>query len=467
MFRVQTIRSLHRCGSRRVVGRLLPALTGIATALVAGTLAAAPIERNPTTPEQPTAAKRPQEVLDAIKRFEGGNTDGAFEMLKAASAKHANLAPPRVMLANLFFSDHQKAAGLEQLELAVLESPDDPEPHLIFGDIAVFERRLSDADAQFAASGPLLAKYSADAGRKASLTSQYHLGLAMVAKMRGQWGAAQKQLSLLLDAQPKNSAAHRRMAETLVGAGKIDEALKEFQAAVKADPSMPPAASLMAEIYRQVGNAMEVEKWLSRAVEESPQDVRTRLALGKWWLDQGELDEAAAEFAAAEKIDPNSLDVKLSVGTVARLQHDDKLAQEQFESVLEQSPSNFIASNQLALLLAEQSDASRLPRALEMATGNLRAAPQNSEAESTLGWIDYKLGKLDDAERHLRAASARGSISRDTAYFIAKVAFDRGLRDESLRLLRQAIGGRGPFVHADAAKHWLAELTKPSEAPQK
>ncbi|HEV2971130.1 MAG TPA: tetratricopeptide repeat protein [Pirellulales bacterium] len=434
---------------------------------VAGTLAAAPIERNPTTPEQAPAAKRPQEVLDAIKRFEGGNPEGAFELLKAASAKNASLAPPRVMLANLFFSDRQKAAGLEQLELAVLESPDDPEPHLIFGDIAVFERRLSDAEAQFAASGPLLAKYSADAGRKASLTSQYYLGLAMVAKMRGQWGAAQKQLAILLDAQPKNSTAHRRMAEALIGAGKTDEALKELQAAVKADPSLPPAASLMAEIYRQIGNSKEVEKWLTRAVEESPHDVRARLAMGKWWLDQGELDEAAAEFAAAEKIDPSSLEVKLAVGTVARLQHDDTRAQHQFESVLEQAPGSFSASNQLALLLAEQTDSSKLRRALEMAEGNLRAAPQSGEAESTLGWIEFKLGKTDEAERHLRAAAARGSISRDTAYFIAKVEFDRGQRDESLRMLRQAVGGRGPFAYAEESKRWLAKLTKPSEAPQK
>src|SRR5207237_10634736 len=111
---------------------------------------------------------------------------------------------------------------------------------------------------------------------------------------------------------------------------------------------------------------------------------------------------------------------------------------------LEQGQGNFSASNQLALLMADQADASKLPRALEIASSNLQTNPQNTEAESTLGWVFYKMGKLDDAERHLRASSARGSISRDTAYYIAKLAFDRGLRDESLKLLRHAVESRGP-----------------------
>jgi tetratricopeptide (TPR) repeat protein len=97
----------------------------------------------------------------------------------------------------------------------------------------------------------------------------------------------------------------------------------------------------------------------------------------------------------------------------------------------------------------------------------LRSAPQSSDAESTLGWIDYKLGKPDEAERHLRAAAARGAVTRDTAYFVAKLTFDRGNRDEALRFLKKAIDGKGPFTHADDANRWLAELSKTHEAASK
>ena len=435
--------------------------------VLVGSLKGAPIEQRSSASAESATARRPQEVIDAIKRFQGGNTAGAFELLKTASAKYPNLAPPRVMLANLFISEHQKAQGLEQLELAVIESPNDPEAHLIFGDIAGFERRMSDAEAQYETGKALLAKFTADAGRKTALTSQCYLGLANVAKMRNQWDKAEKLLSALLEMQPNNAPAHQRMAERYVAADKPDEALKQLQAAVKAETKLPNAPSLMAQIYRQIGRGQDVEKWLIRAAEEFPRDIRGHLALGTWWLEEGSLDKAAAEFAAAEKLDAKSPEVKFGLGSVARMRHDNKKAREYFDAVLEQSPGNAAAGNQLALLLADEGGAANLQHALELATANLRSVPQSSDAESTLGWIDYKLGKSDEAERHLRAAAARGAVTRDTAYFVAKLTFDRGNREEALRFLKKAIDGKGPFAHSDDANRWLAQLTKTNEAASK
>jgi tetratricopeptide (TPR) repeat protein len=433
-------------------------------------LRAAPIER-PTTAKGPAATDtRPPEVLEAIKRFEGGDAEKALALLKQASEKYPILAPPRVMLGNLFISNRQKAAGLEQLELAVVESPADPEAHLIFGDIATFEGRTSDAEAQYKLGRELLASYNADAKRKAKLTSQCELGLAKVEKMRGRWDAVQKQLTHLLEAQPQNAIAHQRMAEVMIAINKPDEAVKQFQSAIKADSNLPSAAVLMADVYRQIGKTSEVQKWLLRGVQEAPNDVRARIGMGDWWLVEGEYEKAAAEFAAAEKLAPNSIDVKLGLGTAARYQHDLAKARNYFEAVLEQSPGNFGASNQLALLLADQAekaDPLKLHNALDIAESNLQSMPKSAEAESTLGWVLYRMGRLDDAERHLRAAMSGGMLSRDTAYYIAKLRSDRGKSDESLALLRKAVESSGPFAHADEAAKWLADQSRSSEAPKK
>ena len=455
-------------GSVHWTGVVVLLSTFFAAILVRTELArSAPIEQHPQTPTESTNARRPQEVLDAIKRFQGGNVSGAFELLKAASAKYPNLSQPRVMLANLYISDHQKAQGLEQLEMAIVESPDDPEVHLIFGDIAGFDHRVSDAEAQYEAGKALLAKYNADASRKTALTSQCYLGLANVAKMRGQWDKVDKILSALLTMQPNNAMAHQRMAERFVAADKPDDALKELQAGVKVETKWPSPPSMLAQIYIQMGRSQDVEKWLIRAAQQFPDDIRTRLALGSWWLEQGETEKAAEEFVAAEKLDAKSLEVKLGLGSVARLRHDPAKAREYFEAVLKQSPGNFAAANQLALLLADSGDAANLKHASELATANLQSSPQNGAAESTLGWIDYKLGRFDEAERHLRAAIARGAVTRDTAYFIAKLVYDAGNRGEAIRFLRQSVEGKGPSAHADDARRWLAQLTKTNEAASK
>ncbi|HKD36804.1 MAG TPA: tetratricopeptide repeat protein, partial [Pirellulales bacterium] len=386
------------------------------------------------------------------------------------SEKHPGLAPPRVMLANLYISNRQKTSGLQQLELAVVESPADPEAHLIFGDIAIFEGRPSDAEAQYKTGAALLTNYNADAQRKEKLTSQCELGLANVEKLRGRWDAVQKQLNHLIAAQPQNATAHQRMAEAFIAIDKPDEALKQFQAAVKADPKLRPAPLLMAEVYRQIGKSSEVLKWLLRASQDAPGDVRTRLAMGDWWLGAGDYQKAATEFAAAEKIAPNSLDVRISLGMAARYQRDFTKARRYLDAALEQSPGNFAASNQLALVIADQADKpdpSKLLPALEIAQSNLKSAPNSAEAESTLGWVLYRMGNLDEAERHLRAVMSSGSVSRDTAFYIAKLKSDRGQRSEALTLLRRAIESKGPFAHADEAARWLAQQDRSSEAPKK
>ncbi len=461
-----------RWAGRGSVRAIVAAVVGLSmVAARAPSLRAAPIERPATPKSGGSNDTRPPEVLEAIKRFEGGDSEMAFSFLKKASEKYPSLAPPRVMLANLFISNRQKAAGLEQLELAVVESPADPEAHLIFGDIALFEGRSSDAEAQYKLGNELLANYNADAKRKVKLVAQCELGLAKVEKMRGRWDAVQKQLNHLLQAQPQNATAHRLMAEAMIAIDNPDNAVKQFQAAINSDPALPPVALLMADVYRQIGKRSEVEKWLLRGVQDAPNDLRARVAMGEWWLGEGQYEKAAAEFAASEKSAPNSIEVKLGIGTIARYQHDFAKARKYLDAVLEQSPGNFSASDQLALVLidqADKSDPSNLRRALEIAQSNLQSAPKNSEAESTLGWAFYRIGKLDEAERHLRAAIGRGTVSRDTAYYIAKLAFDRGERNESLAMLRKAVESSGPFAHADEAAQWLKQQTpRSSEAPKK
>ena len=47
-------------------------------------------------------------------------------------------------------------------------------------------------------------------------------------------------------------------------------------------------------------------------------------------------------------------------------------------------------------------------------------SPEAPEAASTYGWVLFKLGRLDDAEKWLQAAVSSGSVMPDTAYYYAR-----------------------------------------------
>ena len=312
----------------------------------------------------------------------------------------------------------------------------------------------------------MLKSFHGDADRKQRLTAQYYLGIAAVARGHKQWELAQKDLEKLLELQPGNATAHERLASVLFARQNPEAALAELQATVKADPRRPPVGIMMASLYRDAGDFKSTEKWLRQAVSDVPSDLRPRLALGRWLFDEGDIDGAAEQFKAAEKLDAKSPDVRLMLGTILRFRKDYAQAQRYLDALVDEFPANMAASDQLALTLADENDPAKLHRAAVLATVNLKDGPQNPEAASTLAWICYRQGKLDEADHYFALALRGGNASRDTAYFLAKFLFDRGQRDRAKQLLRQAIEGHGPFAHLDGAKSWAAELGNKGAAPK-
>src|SRR5262245_30194308 len=134
--------------------RLRELLPGVLALLLAlwlewGWASAAPISSSALPSGVASPLDLPEQVRRAIAAFQRGDQDGALRWLKRAQKEHPDLAPAEIMLANMYFSNEQFAKGRELLEQATTMHPTDPEPHLIFGDLAWREQRLSDAQLQY------------------------------------------------------------------------------------------------------------------------------------------------------------------------------------------------------------------------------------------------------------------------------------------------------------------------------
>ena len=168
----------------------------------------------------------------------------------------------------------------------------------------------------------------------------------------------------------------------------------------------------------------------------APKDAKTRLVAAQWAWETGQLDEAKQQADAALRLDPKYFEAKNFRGVIAMFQKDYRTAEAYFESALQQAPKDlkFNASNNLALALAEQDDESKKQRALGLADDNVQKYPRHGEARSTYGWVLYKLGRLDEAEKALQAVVTGGSYTADTAYYYACVLAGRGHEAEAKRV---------------------------------
>jgi len=452
--------------------RYLMFALGIVAALSAGLAgrAVAQVVPDAATPAKPETTQPPQieEVKAAIELFKQSKFDECLASLEKAVQKHPELPPAQVIMFQLFAAANQPQAARLALEKAVLGSPDDPEAYAIFGSIGLQERRVTDAELAFLKARELIKSFQGNAKRKDLLEPQAISGLANVAEAREKWPQAQKLLEELLKVSPKNAMAMQRLGRALFqqqdAAGALTK-LREAKAADKENTVLTPEAAL-ARFYEQYGDHKNAVKWMTNALKASPDDLRTRLVAAQWALETDQIDEAKTQAERALAIDSRSLDAQILRGVVALFQKDFKEAEKWFQDAHLQSPSNFAASNNLALALCEQNDDAKSLRALEYANSNYQAYQKNADAASTLGWVLYKRGEKDRAELALRQALSATTSSADTVFYAAQLSFDRGRKYEAKVLLKAVLGSKRPFAMRKEATA-LFDKVKDEENPAK
>jgi len=444
-----------------------------------------------------------------VNKFKQRDFDGALKLLKEAAKKNPDMPPGWVIMAQLFLRANMGPAARNALERAVAEMPSDPEGYVIMGEIAISDRRIVEARLLYEKANSLIAGFNGGAKRKAALQTAILSGLARTAELREDWADAQKELEEWLKLEPKNTAALQQLAQCLFQQKNVDGALERLRDAFKIDQERietekakrngNPAASpeeaakteptiltpeatiaLFYHASHDEKHETKAQEWMIKALNTAPRDLDTRLVAGQWAWETGQLEEAKKQAAFALELDAKSLKAKLLCGLIALFQKDYKAAEVYFESAVLQSPKDSGASNNLALALIEQKDELKRDRALQYAEANVQKYQKWPEAYSTYGWVLYKLGRLDEAEKMISQSIqlSGGSFSPETAYYLARIVADIGKRDndpkrlaDAKRLLEEASKTTSPFAQRSEAKELLEELNKtvgkPAEKPVK
>lgn len=401
-----------------------------------------------------------QEITDAWARFRDRDVEGALQSLEAAVKKNSDLSPVYVLLAQFYEAANIPQGVLQSLETGIQKNPDDPEAYVLLAQVALRDRRLTEAELLFNKANSILAKYDKNPKRKEAMMPILIGGLAQVYQTREDWTTAKKYLDQWLKLDPKNTQAMQRLAFVLYQQKDSQAALAKLKEAKTSDPNAMTPEATLAAFCQQSGDKDNAKKWMAAALTAAPNDLRTQLVAAQLAMENGQFEDAQNRAAAALRIDPNSLDAKNLRGLVALFQKDYKNAELYFESAHLKSPSNFSASNNLALALVEQKDEAKKRRALEFAESNVRQYSKSTEAASTYGWVLYKLGQIEDADKALRAALSTGNIMPDTAYYAAVVAGDRGRKEEAKGLLKAALKSTTPFTMKQEATALMEQLNK-------
>ena len=418
----------------------------------------------------PPETDRLPEIEAAEGLLRAGDFEGARKKLAEAQKKNPSLAAPGVIIARWHLANHQIGPMRAELEQVVAQAPAESEPYALLGELAWRDGRIAETELLFR-EALVRSRAIKDPTRKAAAESEGHAGLASVAERRKRWSAARDELAAWAAVDEKNPIPHQRMGLALFRLGKPKEALAEYQTAAKQNRELVPELALAA-LYDEADDHENAVRWSNAAVKRLPDQAGVRLAIATRDLEHDRLAEAKRQVEAARTIDPDAVEANILAGGIVRLEHDSQAAQRYLESAHGQALANFVASNLLALSLADGDDPAGQARALELAQQNFGKNPQNSEAMATLGWVLFRLGRFDEAGQRLHQAMATGKLNADGAYFVARICQREGKFADAKTLLSKALATKRRFAYQDDAEQLLAKLEssdaekKPEKKPQ-
>jgi tetratricopeptide (TPR) repeat protein len=357
-------------------------------------------------------------ILEALMKVQPGNlaarTQYATVLLRARRFPEARKAFESVlaadpgnrdalkMYASLLSETRETDRADELLKKLQALEPDDPEVAYRRAMNFLEARRLDEAEKVLTDLRKTLAAKKSDAPEIGQIDGQ----LAYIAYLRKDYARATSLLTpRLWDADGLNPQAFNLLAQIARDKEDWAEGLKLSRDAW--EKSGKKSANLKATYAEflmrssQPSDKAEGEKMLAALAAEDKAGVLT--AADAWQrLDQyGRAADVARKGLETDKDDP-----ELLFRLAASLERDKKFGESEaaFERLLKVRPDHAPGLNYLGYMWADRGE--NLPRALELIRKAVDLEPSNGAYLDSLGWVYFRMNRLDKAEENLVAASA-------------------------------------------------------------
>lgn len=380
-----------------------------------------------------------------------GKIESARSQLELYFAANKNLAHPEILLAHLMLSVNQGRQARQVLERVSVQHPKRLDVVFAFCQLALSERRWFEAY--------LLSSKWDDAGppeywepiHTAKVRTQLRTLHGVCCERRLAWDEAKEVYQSALASKLSSEAEAQHLAglaRSEFHLGNIDSSLDHFNQLRAIKPESESGELSIARLFESTEDAANAKLYFSRAIQtgDVQQQEVARLAYTRWLIWSNRPGDAADVLGEVASDKQNSERQYLSALTM-RMKQDFDGARDILSTLHQAEPTSVPISNQLALVLIENTDEAIRARALQIAQTNARNQPKLQEVWATLGWVQFRLGDIASAEKSLMNSMKNGVAQRDAAYFLSQVKAKLGQNDVAEQLAAASRKAKGPTFY--------------------
>lgn len=360
----------------------------------------------------------------------------AGDTARASQEAHTALqANPRSELAVLILAqvtpDKQEAANI--LASFLERHPSAREVRLAYARMLVEQNQFSRAQDQFK---HLLVDQPGD------LTALYAIGLLSMQSRNFQ--EAERYLTRFLQALASSPAEVRDPTQALLMLAQIAEERNDIPAALtwleQVEAPTPEADFELqlkrAQLQAKQGNVSAALKVLNnlKVQDEGPQ-VQLWLAQAQIHRNANQPRQAYTVLEKALKRYPENTSLLYDYAMVAESLKRHAVMEKALRKIIRIAPENQHAYNALGYSLADRNV--RLKEAHDLIKRALELAPEDPFIMDSMGWIEFRMGRLAEAEQLLRRAYQIRPDAEIAAH-LGEVLWAKGRRDDAREVWREA-----------------------------
>lgn len=264
----------------------------------------------------------------------------------------------------------------------------------------------------------------------------YTLGLLSLESQR--LDDAEKYMMMLVRMDERDGEAQYYLGRIYENRKQYDRAIEWYEEVHVSDYQFD-ARLRIADMLGLSGKTEEAIEHLDAMLEGS----QSNGSLVRIFISKGELlrlahryEEAMTVFDTALDIIPGNSDLLYARALVAeRLGRIDQL-EEDLKIILKTEPDNAHALNALGFTLADQTD--RFQEAYGYLKRAIEIMPDDPAIIDSLGWVQYRMGNYEEAERLLRTALSRFEDAEIAAH-LGEVLWVKGKQQEARGIWQKAL----------------------------